>query len=99
MRSIASAAVIDRVNTTMQVWMGSTMGCCQCHSHKYDPFSHREYYELFAFFNQTADADRYDQEPLLLTPTERAAAAEGRTGSPTCEDAKREHESLVEVAR
>ena len=64
------AAVIDRVNTTMQVWMGTTMGCCQCHTHKYDPLSHREYYELFAFFNQTADADRYDQEPLLLTPTE-----------------------------
>ena len=62
------AAVIDRVNTTMQVWMGTTMGCCQCHTHKYDPFPHREYYELFAFFNQTADADRYDQEPTLPTP-------------------------------
>ena len=59
------AAVIDRVNTTMQVWMATTMGCCQCHSHKYDPLSQREYYELFAFFNQTADADRDDQEPLL----------------------------------
>jgi hypothetical protein len=63
------AAVIDRVNTTMQAWMGTTMGCCQCHSHKYDPLSHREYYELFAFFNQTADANRYDQEPTVLTPT------------------------------
>jgi hypothetical protein len=63
------AAVIDRVNTTMQVWMATTMGCCQCHTHKYDPLEHREYYEMFAFFNQTADADRYDQEPLLLTPT------------------------------
>ena len=63
------AAVIDRVNTTMQVWMGTTMGCCQCHSHKYDPFPHQEYYKLFAFFNQTADANRYDQEPLLLTPS------------------------------
>jgi hypothetical protein len=59
------AAVIDRVNTTMQAWMGTTMGCCQCHSHKYDPLTHREYYELFAFFNQTADADRDDQEPTL----------------------------------
>ena len=48
------AAVIDRVNTTMQVWMGTTMGCCQCHSHKYDPLSQQEYYKLFAFFNQTA---------------------------------------------
>ncbi len=64
------AAVIDRVNTTMQVWMATTMGCCQCHTHKYDPLAQREYYELFAFFNQTADADRYDQEPLLLTPSE-----------------------------
>ena len=63
------AAVIDRVNTTMQVWMGTTMGCCQCHSHKYDPFSHSEYYKLFAFFNQSEDANRYDQEPLILTPT------------------------------
>ena len=63
------AAVIDRVNTTMQVWMGTTIGCCQCHSHKYDPLSQREYYKLFAFFNQTEDANRYDQEPLLLTPT------------------------------
>jgi hypothetical protein len=63
------AAVIDRVNTTMQVWMGTTMGCCQCHSHKYDPFPHEEYYKLFAFFNQTEDANRYDQEPLVLTPT------------------------------
>lgn len=64
-----AAAVIDRVNTTMQVWMGSTIGCCQCHSHKYDPFSHQEYYKLFAFLNQTADANRVDQEPLLAAPT------------------------------
>jgi hypothetical protein len=63
------AAVIDRVNTTMQVWMATTMGCCQCHTHKYDPLTQREYYELFAFFNQTADADRHDQEPTLVTPT------------------------------
>jgi hypothetical protein len=59
------AAVVDRVNTTMQVWMGVTIGCCQCHSHKYDPLAHREYYQLFAFFNQTADADRPDQEPTI----------------------------------
>jgi hypothetical protein len=59
------AAVVDRVNTTMQVWMATTMGCCQCHTHKYDPLSQREYYEVFAFFNQSADADRNDSEPLL----------------------------------
>jgi hypothetical protein len=64
-----TAAVIDRVNTTMQVWMGTTIGCCQCHSHKYDPFSQQEYYKLYAFLNQTADANRADQEPLLAAAT------------------------------
>jgi mono/diheme cytochrome c family protein len=51
-------AVVDRVNTTGQVWLGITIGCCQCHDHKYDPFSQREYYQFFAFLN---NAD----EPVL----------------------------------
>ncbi len=43
--------VIDRVNTTGTVWLGMTLGCAQCHAHKFDPISHADYYELFAFFN------------------------------------------------
>jgi hypothetical protein len=43
--------VIDRTNTVGTVWLGLTVGCCQCHSHKYDPISHAEYYSLSAFFN------------------------------------------------
>ncbi len=43
--------VIDRVNTTGTVWLGLTLGCCQCHSHKFDPISQADYYSLFAFFN------------------------------------------------
>lgn len=43
--------VIDRVNTTGTLWLGLTLGCCQCHSHKYDPITHRDYYALSAFFN------------------------------------------------
>jgi mono/diheme cytochrome c family protein len=46
--------VFDRVNTTAAVWLGSTLECAQCHDHKYDPFSMRDYYRLFAFFNHTA---------------------------------------------
>jgi hypothetical protein len=51
--------IIDRVNTTATVWLGSTIECAQCHDHKYDPFSQKEYYQLFAFFNNTAiEAER-----------------------------------------
>lgn len=74
-------AVKDRVNTTMQVWMGLTAGCAECHSHKYDPISHREYYELFDLFNQTADNDRGDEAPLLDTPTAAQRAEFDRLGA------------------
>lgn len=63
------AAVKDRVNTTMQVWMGLTMGCASCHSHKYDPISQKDYYRFFAIFNQTADNDQPDESPTLPMPT------------------------------
>jgi hypothetical protein len=45
--------LVDRVNTTATVWLGSTIGCAQCHNHKYDPFTQREYYQLLAFFNNS----------------------------------------------
>lgn len=45
--------VIDRVNVTGTVWLGTTLECCQCHNHKFDPFTQRDYYQLFAFFNNT----------------------------------------------
>ncbi|MBM4077660.1 MAG: DUF1549 domain-containing protein, partial [Planctomycetes bacterium] len=61
-----NVAVVDRVNTTMSVWMGTTMACAQCHSHKYDPISQEEYFRFFAFFNNTDDADRRDESPLLM---------------------------------
>ena len=60
-----SAAVVDRTNTTMAVWMGTTMACAQCHTHKYDPISQQEYFQVYAFLNNTADNDRPDEKPVL----------------------------------
>ena len=60
-----NAAIVDRVNTTMSVWMGTSFACAQCHTHKYDPITQAEYFRMFAFFNNTEDADRRDESPLL----------------------------------
>jgi hypothetical protein len=60
-----NVAVVDRVNTTLAVWMGTTMACAQCHNHKYDPITQEEYFRFFALFNNTADADRSDEAPVL----------------------------------
>ena len=68
-----NVAVVDRVNTTMEVWMGTTMACAQCHSHKYDPLTQDEYFQIFAILNNTQDADRRDESPLLefFTPEQK----------------------------
>ncbi|MFP4339361.1 MAG: DUF1553 domain-containing protein [Cyclobacteriaceae bacterium] len=59
------ASVIDRVNTTWDVWQATTMACVQCHSHPYDPIRHEEYYKFYAFLNNTADADVPSESPNL----------------------------------
>src|SRR5579862_1082782 len=68
-----NAAVVDRVNTTMSVWMATSMACAQCHHHKYDPFSQQEYFRLFAILNNTADADRSDEAPVkkIYSPAQK----------------------------
>ncbi len=60
-----NVAVVDRVNTTFSVWMATTMACAQCHTHKFDPITQAEYFEIFAIFNNTKDADKRDESPLF----------------------------------
>jgi hypothetical protein len=67
------AALVDRVNTTMEVWMGTTVACCQCHNHKFDPFTQKEFYQLFAFFNGTADQGRSNEPSMAVYTSEQRA--------------------------
>ncbi len=60
-----SAAIVDRVNTTMAVWMGTTINCCQCHNHKYDPLTQKEFYQLYSIFNNTEDANAGNDAPTI----------------------------------
>ena len=64
---------IDRADTTSTVWMGLTVGCAQCHDHKYDPITQKEFYQLYAFFNniteKAMDGNRKDSPPVVKLPT------------------------------
>ena len=66
--------VVDRVDTTATVWLGLTLGCARCHDHKYDPVTQREFYELFAFFNNVPERGRAvkigNSPPMLTAPTD-----------------------------
>jgi mono/diheme cytochrome c family protein len=67
--------LVDRVNTTSTVWLGSTIGCAQCHNHKYDPFSQKEFYQMMAIFDNAEYKiegglySRHVVEPQLSLPT------------------------------
>ena len=67
-------SVVDRTNTTATIWLGSTLACAQCHNHKYDPLSQKDYYRFLAFFNNTEDGLERNEKPEIevLTPAESA---------------------------
>ncbi len=66
--------VMDRVDTTSQVFLGMTMGCARCHDHKYDPISQRDFYRFYAFFNRVPerglDGQKGNADPKLLLPNQ-----------------------------
>jgi hypothetical protein len=85
-----NVAIVDRVNTTMAVWMGTTIACAQCHTHKFDPITNEEYFKFFAFFNNSEDADRRDESPLIQIFTD-----EQKTNRAVWESESKELETLL----
>ncbi len=67
--------VVDRVNTVSTVWLGLTAGCAQCHNHKYDPISQKEYYQLYAVFNGAVERDVPAPLAGQIGPYQRALPA------------------------
>jgi cytochrome c553 len=88
-----NAAIVDRVNTTMTTWMGTTMACAQCHTHKYDPLTQDEYFRMFAIFNNTADADRKNESPTIEVP---AAGGVPKTTVPVMREMEKGRETRIQ---
>ncbi len=85
-------SVVDRVETTGTAWLGLTIQCAQCHNHKYDPISQREYFEFFSLLN---NAD----EPMMPVPTEAELAAHQRVAKQVAAlEAKRGEEFPLDPA-
>ncbi len=101
------ATIVDRVNTTATVWLGTTLACAQCHSHKYDPFRQKEYYQFYSFFNNCdepeIDAPTPEQAVELQRVRGEIAKLDAMLATPTpeleAEQAKWEKSMLDEEAR
>jgi hypothetical protein len=88
--------VIDRAETTGAVWLGLTVGCGRCHDHKYDPFSQREFYQLYSYFNSIDESGSVDAggnaRPVLAVPT-----AEQLTEQSDLQKAIQQHEQELKT--
>ncbi len=87
--------VIDRVNTVGTLWLGLTLGCTQCHSHKFDPISHKDYYSLSAFFNSIDEDGKAGggAKPFLPYRSPHAATPIAQAGEFLAEKKKAEQDA------
>ncbi len=89
--------VVDRVDTTSTVFLGLTLGCARCHNHKYDPLTQKEYYQLFAAFNNIPEfgrASKYDNSPPYIPAPTREQEAKLKALEPKVAAAGREWVAL-----
>jgi hypothetical protein len=84
-------ATVDRVSTTATVWLGLTLQCAECHDHKFDPFSQREFYQLYAFFNSENEVNI----PAPLASEQAAYDAGMKQYRERLDAAKRVHEAAL----
>lgn len=68
---VGPESIVDRVNTTGSVFLGLTLGCAQCHSHKFEPISQREYYEIYAFLNNSGDPKLELSPPEIIAKRDK----------------------------
>lgn len=97
-----NAYLVDRVNTTSAVWLGLTVACAQCHDHKYDPITQKEYYQLYAFFHNVPenglDGANGNAAPLLQLPNAEQAAKQVKLKSALAAAESKEREVAVSSA-
>jgi hypothetical protein len=99
-----NAYIVDRVNTTATVWLGLTLNCCQCHDHKYDPFTQKEFYQLYAFFHNVPenglDGSKGNAAPVLRIPSKEQQLALEKIDRQMREaEAKKSAEGKQELAK
>lgn len=93
---------VDRVKTTSNTWLALSMECAQCHDHKYDPLTMRDYYQLFAYFNQAADPGMQtrggNQAPVVQydTPEQESMVAEAQQAAKLAQEALAQRKAAAE---
>jgi hypothetical protein len=92
-------AIVDRTSTTGAVFLGLTVGCAQCHTHKFDPITQREFYELYAFFDNTEDVNAVSPTLAMPTPEQAARQRELKSQLAAAQRALREYDAERKTGR